>query len=212
MPGVRGEGVKKKRWRIKLALCLLAGAVVTWGVAWGCALLRRPVYFRPVAVTAEGGSELWGSHQWGFGSESWFLAPARGSSGERLRVVPPAWAYVLSGCDGTTSLASGFPTRSVSVRLGYTSGGPGGPSQFVEGGQPLTFVGRTVIVPTDILPLGFALNTLFYAAVLLGVVEGVAFARRRARGGRGLCPSCGYDREGLAGGAACPECGRGARP
>jgi hypothetical protein len=74
----------------------------------------------------------------------------------------------------------------------------------------LTFLGRSVIVPTDILPLGFTLNTLFYAAVLLGVVEGVAFARRRVRRGKGRCPSCGYDRAGLAEGSACPECGGGA--
>ncbi len=73
----------------------------------------------------------------------------------------------------------------------------------------MTFLGRSVIVPTDILPLGFALNTLFYAAVLLGVVEGVGFARRRVRRGRGRCPSCDYDRAGLAEGAACPECGGG---
>jgi hypothetical protein len=64
-------------------------------------------------------------------------------------------------------------------------------------------------LPLGILPLGFALNTLFYAAVLLGVVEGVAFARRRVRRAKGRCPSCGYDRAGLAEGSACPECGGG---
>jgi hypothetical protein len=62
-------------------------------------------------------------------------------------------------------------------------------------------------VPTRVLPLGFALNTLFYAAVVLGMVECVAFARRRVRRGKGRCPSCGYDRAGLAEGSVCPECG-----
>jgi hypothetical protein len=42
VPGVRGEGVKKKRWTLKVALCLLAGAVVTWGVAWGLAIWGQP--------------------------------------------------------------------------------------------------------------------------------------------------------------------------
>jgi hypothetical protein len=70
------------------------------------------------------------------------------------------------------------------------------------------FIAKHIIVlPTAVLPLGFALNTLFYAAVLLGVVEGVAFARRRIRRRKGRCASCGYDRAGLAEGAACPECG-----
>jgi hypothetical protein len=66
-------------------------------------------------------------------------------------------------------------------------------------------------LPTRVLPLGFALNTLFYAAVLLGVVEFVAFARRRVRRGGGRCPACGYDPAGRAEGSACPECGGKAR-
>ncbi|HYE62533.1 MAG TPA: hypothetical protein VD997_11115, partial [Phycisphaerales bacterium] len=57
------------------------------------------------------------------------------------------------------------------------------------------------------LPLGFTLNTLLYAGVTLGLIEGVAFTRRRRRRNKGRCPSCGYDRGGIAVDAACPECG-----
>jgi hypothetical protein len=64
-----------------------------------------------------------------------------------------------------------------------------------------------VTVPMRILPLGFTLNTLLAAGVLLGVGEGFSFARRRARRAKGRCAACGYDRGGLAGDAACPECG-----
>jgi hypothetical protein len=67
---------------------------------------------------------------------------------------------------------------------------------------------RTFAYPLGIIPLGFAANTLLAAGVLLGVVEGCAFARRRVRSARGRCPSCGYDRRGLAADAACPECGK----
>jgi hypothetical protein len=62
-------------------------------------------------------------------------------------------------------------------------------------------------LPARILPRGFTLNTLLAAGVLLGLVEGFAFARRRVRRAKGRCPSCGYDRGGLAKNAACPECG-----
>jgi hypothetical protein len=63
-------------------------------------------------------------------------------------------------------------------------------------------------LPTRIVPLGFTLNTLLAAGVLLGVVEGFAFARRRARRVKGRCAACGYDRGGLPNDAACPECGK----
>ena len=62
-------------------------------------------------------------------------------------------------------------------------------------------------LPNRPLTLGFAINTFLCAAVLLGMVEGVAFARRRARRWEGRCPACGYDRAGLAEGVVCPECG-----
>ncbi|MCE7974632.1 MAG: hypothetical protein DYG92_09990 [Leptolyngbya sp. PLA1] len=41
-------------------------------------------------------------------------------------------------------------------------------------------------------------------ALLVGA--GAALGRRRVSG---ECPSCGYSRSGLTGGAACPECGAG---
>jgi rubrerythrin len=63
-------------------------------------------------------------------------------------------------------------------------------------------------MPTRILPLGFTLNTLLAAAILLTITEGAGAWRLRARRRKGECPWCGYDRAGVAGDAACPECGR----
>ncbi len=63
----------------------------------------------------------------------------------------------------------------------------------------------------DILALrpiwpGFAINTLFWAAVLWLVIPGPFALRRLIRRRRGLCPACGYDlRHGEH--EACPECG-----
>ena len=39
--------------------------------------------------------------------------------------------------------------------------------------------------PTRVIPLGFALNTLIVSSVVLAVVEGIGFVRRRRR--RALC-------------------------
>ena len=54
---------------------------------------------------------------------------------------------------------------------------------------------------------GLLANTLIYglASYGLGRIPSTAVRIRRRR--RGLCSRCGYDRVGLAEGAACPECG-----
>ncbi len=53
---------------------------------------------------------------------------------------------------------------------------------------------------------GFAINTLFYAAILWLLIPGPFALRRLIRRRRGLCPACGYDlRHGEH--KACPECG-----
>ncbi len=52
----------------------------------------------------------------------------------------------------------------------------------------------------------FAVNTLFYAAILWLLIPGPFALRRLIRRRRGLCPACGYDlRHGEH--EACPECG-----
>src|SRR5690606_21534602 len=66
-------------------------------------------------------------------------------------------------------------------------------------------------IPTDPVFRGFAINTVFYAA-LMGSILALPLSffpiRRRLRARRGRCSKCGYDRAGLAGvAAACPECG-----
>ena len=55
------------------------------------------------------------------------------------------------------------------------------------------------------LPLGFAVNTLFYASLLGAPVLGYAALKRRRRAKRGLCTGCAYDVTGVD---VCPECGR----
>ncbi len=62
-----------------------------------------------------------------------------------------------------------------------------------------------------IVPLwpGFALNTLFYAAIAWGLWQVPLAIRRRRRRRLNRCVKCNYDRTGLGGAAdaKCPECG-----
>ena len=52
---------------------------------------------------------------------------------------------------------------------------------------------------------GFALNTIFYAAILWLLIPGPFAFRRFLRLRRGLCPRCAYP---IGASAACTECGR----
>ncbi len=74
----------------------------------------------------------------------------------------------------------------------------------------LPVLGQTAFAMCPVWP-GFALNTLFYAALAWGLWLGgwqlpLAIRRRRRRR-KGLCVRCGYDRKGIGDGVVCPECG-----
>jgi hypothetical protein len=66
--------------------------------------------------------------------------------------------------------------------------------------------------PLPVRPLwpGFAINTIFYAAILRLPFAALGTLRRRRRIKRGLCPGCGYDLRGSAS-LTSPECGRQAQ-
>ncbi len=65
-----------------------------------------------------------------------------------------------------------------------------------------------------LLPLwpGFAINTGYYAPLLLIAWRSPGVIRRALRRRRGRCTACGYDRRGLAADGACPERGSETKP
>ncbi len=69
----------------------------------------------------------------------------------------------------------------------------------VLSGQPGRFLPLRPVWP------GFAINTLFYAAILWLLIPGPFVLRRLIRQRRGLCPKCAYP---MGESAVCTECGR----
>ena len=64
------------------------------------------------------------------------------------------------------------------------------------------------LVPLRPIWPGFAINTVFYAAILWLLTFSVFTTRRMIRRKRGRCIKCGYDLRGSSGGGGvCPECG-----
>jgi hypothetical protein len=196
-----------KRWTLKLTLCLLAGAVVTWAVAWGCALWgQRPDLSTTGTLNSRPAVP-----------STYVLASA--SAGRTTAATEERWEFNMgNGSIMLYRIGYGMPMRS------FKSSGIG--QAFVTNGDwdwqrlhsnlpgilaPAWMAPRDQNrwLPTIILPLGFTINTLLAAGVVLSVVEGIGAARRRRRRSKGRCPSCGYDRGGLDAAAACPECGRG---
>ena len=106
----------------------------------------------------------------------------------------------------------GWPMRSMwcgwsgSMRL--PSGRVTGPWEIMHGIalKPVVPGGRERAIPLAVWVPGFAVNTLFYAAILWLLIPGPFALRRLIRRRRGLCPACGYDMK-HAEHESCPECG-----
>jgi hypothetical protein len=205
-----------RRWGVRAALYLVAGAVVAWGVAGGCAMwaertdnrshpgtawpVEVPPHWPPPGVEMSArGRGVW-FYLWEYSGNIIRLGP----DGSREQITRPSEqrSFLIY------RMEAGWPARA----FGFEFRGESGGAKERRGILPVpAFLGADANcagLPMLILPWGFALCTLFYGAALLGVVEGAAYARRRLRG-KGLCATCGYDRAGLAEGAACPECGGG---
>lgn len=135
---------------------------------------------------------------------------------QRFGLPLPSMQYV----EQSTMAMNAFPEHASWRPQGWTGGWPLAPSLSVQTspyrsmafpGGPAPYIMPKHIYPLVPLPLGFTINTLFYALLFWLPFATFTTLRRRRRKRLNLCPSCGYS---LAGATphnniiTCPECGK----
>jgi hypothetical protein len=180
------------------------GAIVNVAVAWG-------VLFKYTEPT----EHLLSHHQataiWDRLPLPWQIAGTASGREERHPGWRTQWIVRPDNIDPMEAadaqlLLSGWPCNSMRAIDAYWKG-----RCFDEGcwerpdSWPLLDV---YVLPTKAIWPGFAINTVFYAAVLWVLFAAPFALRKWRRIRRGRCPKCGYDLRGGAPEAkVCPECG-----
>jgi hypothetical protein len=182
-----------KRRALKLFVFVLVGAIINVAVAWGIAAFRKPSLaghsftreygdrnFRDVISFHRGGIKHSRVSVWGL------------NGGQTTWTVIAGWPQKGLYC--TRKL-----DRSVSrdiKRFGVT---------LKDSHNTKPSFGWRALPLMPIFP-GFAINTIFYAAIVWVLFAVPGAIRRRVRRKRGQCAACGYSlRENPS--EKCPECG-----
>lgn len=219
-----------KRWTLKLAVFLLLGAIVNVAVAW--LFVKEYSSIQPGSTHATLSQADWSIlANMGYVAQKrrdgWKFSWSDRASNARLLVcrIYLQDGRSMLGVDAYMHVEAGWPMRSLSgERISLIESArqwKNGQvwkrefrSAFAFPSTPLT------ARPLSLMPFGFLVNTLFYAAALWLLLTGPGGIRLWLRKRRGLCIKCAYDLRGHSGVAAgdspwrggdevCPECGAG---
>ena len=201
-----------KRRLTKLVVFLVLGTVVNVAVAWGCAAIYwdwnggetvpyTPEIAREICmginpVASETPvSAFEGYDQITFGHRFSITVANSGQSNQVYAHV--VWA--------------GWPSVSMDGAFWIAPNVDGKRSLWVLPWEPNH---NQLLIPFRPIWPGFAINTIFYAAIVWLLTLAPSTVRRLIRVKRGHCIKCGYDLRGTSGGGGssgggCPECGWG---
>jgi hypothetical protein len=230
-----------KRLALKVVVFLLLGAIVNVPVAWGLAAWMKvppPDKQNSVWDVAKTNAFTWFinvERLTGYMrvESNFFLYQVNGVSADHDS-IKPVRALVPRWCDldwphlmnepnrwsGSTRVAQawGWPLVSLWSGTDYPDGGMTQTVAFRYSIQVLEGANVRNKLPCYPCWPGFAINTVFYAAVLWLLFAAPFALRKWRRIRRGLCPKCGYDLRGSVrphpsplpagkGAAVCPKCG-----
>jgi hypothetical protein len=194
---------------------LLLGAIVNVAVAWGCSTWSRfgdrqdlPYDAWCSLIRAEGKQPedcrpLYAHKRTGFGLEAIDHGELCGD--DRTMAVTPTF-----GLWGPFHYRAGWPLHCLAGEW-FNNNPPVkalSTPALLKPARPL-FLGNDRVLPLDSIWPGFAINTLFHAAILWLLFAGPGTVRRNRRIRRGLCPACAYP---VGESNVCTECGVPVRP
>jgi predicted RNA-binding Zn-ribbon protein involved in translation (DUF1610 family) len=205
-----------KRWMLKLGLLVVGGAIINVAVAWGISeySLHRyqnemvSCHFVAFIKMREGRVRSDGQ----IGVDGYTLS--------QIQAMPIDEAFQHFRSVGlrfeTKAAQEGFDDfRSVGFHYRYTANRNGEHVSALRTGLPLKCIAGPVLwqrlnsmsfeMRHPLWP-GFAINTIFYAAILWVLFAAPGAVRRRLRRKRGQCAACGYSLRDITSGK-CPECG-----
>ncbi len=174
-----------KRRLLTITIFLLLGAVVNVAVAWGCA--RWPRYANWIAPDED--LQVLPSSRLDVDIDMLWESRALGVE-IRVFVGMDSNQREVHG----THVLSGLPARSMSGEAWDAGQLQKSSNLFVDSGW----------IPLRPIWPGFAINTIFYAAILWLLIPGSFTLRRFLRLRRGLCPKCAYP---MGESSVCTECG-----
>jgi len=212
-----------KRTVLVLTLLLVCGAIINVAVALVTSISKTRSHHTGIWLTSVANSaadeSLWNrraTSDWGnlpkwhsewygpFSGGRAFLLSVNGSfiipmnaTIEQLREI-----YRGAGSYEIWQANFGFPLRT--ARIEEWSAHPMDSRLFATIDSHDGLVFNKYRVPQTILWPGFAINTIFYAAILWLLFAIPGFARRRIRIKRGQCPACAYP---IGESPICTECG-----
>jgi hypothetical protein len=204
--------MKLRRKTVKTIVFLVTGAIINVAVAWVCVLIAART-FRTIDVPSD--DERAALHRRHAVRESIITTDGWGVNftyGDARRTFFGVVQFKVGATDREPLLIhearAGYPCHGLAssrlTRLEEQSSEA--VEQFYDSYSTRSVSTNDFAMPTGPIWPGFAINTIFYAAILW-LLSAAPFAlRRRRRIKRGQCASCGYSlRDSTS--DKCPECG-----